>query len=50
MYVVAIKESKYSGAGCLITPCYFGNDSPSIISDLVMYWPYNNILDGVDYI
>ena len=50
MYVVEIKESKYSEAGCLITLYYFKNNSPNIISNLVMYWSGNIILSGVDSI
>ena len=37
-------------AGCLITLCYFQNTSPSIISNLVLYWGENNILDRVNLI
>ena len=50
MDAVAIKESKYSEAGCLITLCYFPSTSPSSISNLVLYWAGNNILVGVDLI
>ena len=44
---VAIKESNNSEAGWLITLCYFINSSPSSISNLVLYWAGNNIMDGV---
>ena len=47
MYVVEIKESKYSEAGCLITLYYFKNNSPNIISNLVFNWAGNNILSEV---
>ena len=50
MDAVEIKESKYIEAGFLITIFYFRNNSPSIISNLVLYWAGNNILDGVNSI
>ena len=39
-----------SEVGCLITPCYFRNDSPIIIYNLVLYWAGTSSLDGVDSI
>ena len=50
MDAVAIKESNNSENGCLITLCYFRNNSPISISNLVMYWTENNLLAGVDSI
>ena len=47
---VAIKESKYSEAGCLITLCYFQNNSPGSIFSLVCYWAVNSILYRVNLI
>ena len=47
---VAIEEYNNGEAGCLITICYFRNKSPSIISNLVLYWVVNNIMDGVNLI
>ena len=45
-----IKGYKYIEAVCLITLCYFLNTYPINISNLVLYWAVNNILDGVDSI
>ena len=49
-YAVAIKKSNNSESGCLITLYYFGYTYPSSISNLVLYWAGNNILDGVNSI
>ena len=50
MDAVATKESNNNEAGCIITLCYFRNTSPISISNLVLYWAGNNILDGVNLI
>ena len=50
LYAVAIKEFKYSESSCVITLCYFRNNYPSSISNLVLYWAVNNIINGVDLI
>ena len=47
---VEIKESKYSETCCLINLSYFRNDSPSSISNLVLYYVVKNIMYGVDSI
>ena len=47
---VVIKEFKYSDYGCLITLCYFRNNSPRSISSLFRYWVINNILYGVNLV
>ena len=47
---VAIKESKYSEIGCLITLGYFWNTYPISISNFVHYWAVNNILNWVNLI
>ena len=49
-YAAAMKEYKYSEAGCLLNIWYFRNTSPSSISNLAHYWEGNKILDGVDLI
>ena len=47
---VATEESKFSESCYLITQYSFQDTSPGIFSNLVMYWPVNNILYGVDLI
>ena len=46
----SIEESNNSESGCLISLFCFRNTSPISISNLVLYYVGNKILDGVDSI